>query len=142
MAFRQLLGSCVSENIKTFCVSMHQAVFDSVVYHLHEVAGAGRSAIKIALFGCAAEFFPARSAWNITHARSEGFEDGIKALHGFFWAAKHHAVSALQPPDAAAGADVDVMNAAVFQLLRPAHVIFIVRVATIDNDVACLETLG
>ena len=36
---------------------------------------------------------------------------GSSLLHDFLGAANHHAVAALQAPDAAAGADVDVVNA-------------------------------
>src|SRR5438309_306885 len=118
MSFRQLIGSCVAENIKAFGVSLHQAVFNSVVDHFHEVAGAGRAAVKVTLLGCAAKPLPSGRAWNLTYAGREGFEDGIKALHGFFRPAQHHAVSALKSPDAAAGSNVDIVNAALFQLLR------------------------
>src|SRR5579864_9245701 len=102
MTFRQLIRSCVAENIKAFGISLHQAVFNSVVHHFHEVPCSGGATIKIALFGGAAELLPARSTGNLTRARRKRFEDRIKTLYGFFRPAEHHAVSALQSPDAAA----------------------------------------
>ena len=44
---------------------------------------------------------------------SQCFENRIELLHGFFRAANHHAVAAIESPDAAAGADIHVVNAFV-----------------------------
>ena len=66
------------------------------------------------------------------------FEDGIKSLYGFVRSADHHAVAALQAPDAAAGSDIDVVNAFDFKFLGAANVIFEIRVAAVDNGVARL----
>src|SRR6516162_398394 len=110
--------------------------------HLDEVAGARRAAVKIALFGGAGDFFPARRAWDIADAGSEGFEDGIQMLDRVFGAADHHAIATLDAPDAAAGANVDVVDLAIFQLQRTANVIFVIGVAAVNDDVARFEALG
>ena len=57
-------------------------------------------------------------------------------------AADHQAVAALQAPDAAAGADIGVVNAARLQLLGAANVVDVIRVAAIDDDVALLHARG
>ena len=57
-------------------------------------------------------------------------------------AADHHAVAALEPPDAAAGADVDVVNPLGFQGGGAADVVVIIRVAAVDQDISPLEPAG
>src|SRR5437899_12670066 len=98
--------------------------------------------MNVALFGGAAELLPARRAWNVALARSQCFENGVKMFHRFPGAANHHAVAALQAPDAAAGPNVDIVNATVFQLLRSPNIIFVIRVAAVNDDVTRLKTLG
>ena len=73
---------------------------------------------------------------DIAASRSQGLENRIKLLDGFFRAAEHHAVTALQAPDAAAGADVHVVDAFIFKFLRAADVILEIGVAAINQDVA------
>ena len=53
--------------------------------------------------------------------------------------ADHQAVAALEPPHAAAGADVDVGDALGGQLLRAADVVLEVGVAAVDDGVALAE---
>ena len=60
-------------------------------------------------------------------------------LHGRRFAADHHAVTALEPPHAAARADVDVVNAFRRQLLGAANVVDVVRIAAVDQDVVLVE---
>ena len=104
-------GVGVFQNVEAFGVGGHQAVFDAVVNHLDEMACAGRAAMEIALFGGAAGFFAAGSAIDIAAAGRERFEDGIEMLDDVSFAANHLAVAALESPDAAAGADIHVVNA-------------------------------
>ena len=54
----------------------------------------------------------------------------------------HQAVAALEPEDAAAGADVDVVDPLLAQLLGATDVIAIVGVATVDDDVALVQQRG
>ena len=64
---------------------------------------------------------------------------GSRRLHDLRLAADHHAVAALQAPDAAAGADVDVVDALRREFLGAADVVDVVGVAAVDEDVARLE---
>ena len=57
-------------------------------------------------------------------------------------AADHQAEAALEPQDAAAGADVDVVDALLRERLPRADVVAVVGVAAVDHDVAGLEQLG
>src|SRR5207302_7610557 len=134
-------GSGVAEDIKTFSVGLHQAVLDSVVDHLHKMAGAGGSAIEITLLGRATKLLPAGRVRNIANAGSQRLENEIKMRDRLFGPANHHAVTAFQAPDTAAGADINVVNAALAQFLRAAHVIFVIGVAAVNDDVAGLEAL-
>ena len=67
---------------------------------------------------------------------------GSRLLDRLLGPADHHAIAALDPPDAAAGADVDVMDALGLDRGGPADVVLVVRVAAVDDDVARPEELG
>src|SRR5438128_7718006 len=84
----------VLQNGKAFGVGLHQSVFDAVVNHLDEVAGAHR---------------PDPTPTSIRRWR-EGLEYRPEPLDCGFVAADQHAVARGQPPHAAAGAAVDVSN--------------------------------
>src|SRR5258706_1489370 len=58
------------KDIEAFCVGRHQPIFDSVVYHFHEMSGAGRAAVQVTFFGSAGGFLTPRSTRRITSARS------------------------------------------------------------------------
>src|SRR6185312_1527583 len=139
LIFRELRLIRIAEDVETFGVGLHDAVFNSVMNHLHEVASAGRPTVNVAVFRSAGDLLTAGSAWNLAAARGESFENGIELVEGFFRAADHHAVAAFQAPDSAAGADVYVVNALVFKELRATNVVFEIRIAAIDENVACLK---
>ena len=67
---------------------------------------------------------------------------GSSCGDGFLGAADHHAVAAFEAPDAAAGADVHVVNAFVAEHLRAADVVFEIGIAAVDEDVAGFHLLG
>src|SRR4030095_15972291 len=69
-------------------------------------------------------------------------QDRVDDLDRFFVAADHQAVAPLQTKDAAAGTDVHIVQALLTQLLGPAYVVAIVRVAAVDDDVAFIEQAG
>ena len=54
-------------------------------------------------------------------------------------AADHLAVAALESPDAAAGADVHVVNAFRAEFLGAADVVVVIGIAAVDEDVAGFE---
>src|SRR5207245_194537 len=68
--------------------------------------------------------------------RSSSFGSAARA------AAAHQAVAVLQSPDAAAGAGVDVGQAARGQLLAAPDVVLPLRVTPVDDRVAALEHPG
>src|ERR1700722_15789361 len=72
------------ENIQSPGVRGHHAVFDAVVHHLDEVAGAGRAAVEIAFFGGRGGSFVA-SGGGVDGAASGGqsLEGGIEIFPGF-----------------------------------------------------------
>src|SRR3954470_292275 len=55
------------------------------------------------------------------------------------FAADHHAVAAFEAPDAAAGSDVDVVNALGEDFLGSADVVDVIGVAAVDEDVSRLK---
>ncbi len=66
-------------------------------------------------------------------------EDRIEVLDDLLLAADHHAVAALQAPDAAAGSDVHVVDSLCGKFLRPPDVVDVVGIAAVDEDVARLQ---
>ena len=60
-------------------------------------------------------------------------------LHRFGFAADHHAIAALEAPDATAGADIHIVNSFWDELLGAADVIDVIRIAAVNQDVATLE---
>ena len=120
LLFGKLFAGGVFEDVEAFGIGLHQSVLDAVVHHLDEVSGAGGAAVDIAFFGGAGQLVAARGAGNVAASGSQRFEDRIELLHHFVRAADHHAVAAVESPDAAAGADVDVVDS-FFAELRAAR---------------------
>ena len=60
----------------------------------------------------------------------------VEVLYDRLLAADHHAVAALQTPDATARADVDVVDSLGGEFLRAPDVVHVVGVAAVDEDVA------
>src|SRR5262245_20385492 len=114
-------GCGVAEDVEAFGVGLHQPVLDAVVHHLHEVAGAFRSAMETPEFGRAS----AGPAWRRRRGarpRGERPEDRLEPRDLFSGTADHEAVAAIDAPDATARADVHVVNLSTPQLARPSHV--------------------
>ena len=65
----------VGEDVQPLRVGGHDPVLDPVVDHLHEVAGAGRAAVEIALLGGGRVAGPAGGARGRGHARGDGPEE-------------------------------------------------------------------
>ena len=102
----------VVEDVQAFGVSGHGAVLDPIVDHLHEVAGAGRPAVQIAVFGGAAHLLPPRRARAVAIPGARAAKIGSRRRTAAVVAADHQAVSAFHPPDSAAGAHVEILNTA------------------------------
>jgi len=63
-------------------------------------------------------------------------------LHDFGLPADHLAIAALESPNAAARADVDVVKALRRKFLGAANVIDVVRISAVDHDIAYVELAG
>ena len=109
------------------------------MHHLDEVAGAVRPAVQIALLGRALDLFTSRRARDIAASWRQRGENRIEMLHHVGVAADHHAIAAFQPPDSAAGADVDITDALDGQFFGAADIVDVIGVAAVDDDVAALE---
>src|SRR5262249_41952845 len=68
-------------------------------------------------------------------------EDRIEPVDDGLVAADHHAIAALDAPDAAGGADIEIMDSALPELPAAADVVLPKGVAAIDDDVALLHQL-
>src|ERR1700722_1629825 len=101
-----LAGVRSPEDVQSLRIGGHDAVCDAVVDHFDKMAGAVRTAMEIAEFGCRGRALAARGSRNGARTRCKRLEDRIERLHRGVGPADHHAIAALKPPYAAAGADV------------------------------------
>src|SRR5215469_8662340 len=98
------------------------------------MAGAILTAMQITLFGRAAELLASWRARNVASARRQRCENRVETLNHFLLPADHHAITAFQSPDAAAGADVNVMNFFRRQFLGATDIIHVVGVASVNEN--------
>src|SRR5205807_7107475 len=98
--------------------------------------GAGRAGVDIALLDTRVASLAAGRARDVSDAGRQCLEDRIEPVHHRLVAADHHTVAAFDAPDAAAGADVEIMQAFCLQRRAAANVVLPERVAAIDDDVA------
>ena len=127
------------EDVQPLGVGLHEPVLDPVVHHLHEMAGATGAAMKPSLFGLSGVAGTARRALRGIHARGEVVEHRLEPLDRLVVAADHHAEAALEAPDAAGDADVEVVEALLRQLAGAAQIVDVVRVPPVDDRVALLQ---
>src|SRR5260221_9855858 len=99
------------QDVEPFGIGLHQPVFDTVMHHLDEMAGAVRAAMNIAALRRAAFPGAARRSLDRADAGRERGEDRVEPPDRLGLAADHHAIAALQPPDAAPRPDIDVVDA-------------------------------
>src|SRR6267378_425640 len=98
--------------------------------------------MEVTLFRSAGGFLAPRSTRRVAAARSQRFKNGIKMADSIIFAANHLAVAALQSPHAAAGADINIVNAFCRKLLGAANIIDVIGVATVDDDIAGFQLRG
>src|SRR5207249_10348308 len=80
--------------------------------------------------------FHSLSAWcfrNLARAWRKGGEDWVESLRGRLIAADHHAIAALQTPNPATRSRIQIMDSARLKHLAPTHVIFVKRIAAIND---------
>src|SRR5271170_2249003 len=109
-----------AQDSKPFGIGGHDAILDSVVNHLDEMATAAGPAMQIPVFGGSTELFSPRGARYVADSWGNCFEDGIEVLHCLFRSADHHAITALEAPHTAACSYVNVVNSLLGKLLRAA----------------------
>src|SRR5262249_10764488 len=123
----------VAQNTEAFRKSRHHAVLDPVVDHLHEMTAAIRAAVQVTELRRATSLLASGRALTLAGAGRQGPEDRIEMLDHVRLAPDHHAVPALQSPDAAAGSDIHVMDSFGAKLLGSPDVVYVIRVAAVDE---------
>src|SRR3984957_18228183 len=98
--------------------------------------------MKIALLDAGIASFPSVGARDVAEARRQRLEDRIETFDYWLIAADHHAITTLDAPDTAGGADINIVDAAFSESLAAADVVLPERVAAIDDDVAGFHQLG
>src|SRR5208337_2923492 len=127
-----------AQDTESFRVRGHDAVFDSVVHHLHKVASAVWPAVQITLFSGSITVLPSECARDVAHSRSQCREDWVETLDDLVLSANHHAVPALQAPHSAAGADIHIVDSRG-KFLRTPYIVNVVRITPVDEDVSRFE---
>ena len=95
--------------------------------------------MQISLFRCAACFFSSCRMGNIPNAGRDGSKDWFQMLDGGGRAANHQTVASFQPPNTAAGANVDILDSLRRKLLCTPDVIVSTGIAAVNQNVAGLE---
>src|SRR5690348_15877066 len=98
------------------------------------MAGAAWPAMNVTKLGARVAAVATKRARHVAEPRRQRLEDRIETLDDGFRAANHHAVAALEPPHAAAGADIDVVDAASFEGFSAPDVVLIKCIAAVDNN--------
>src|ERR1700733_13201259 len=98
--------------------------------------------MKITLLDAWITSLPPVGARDVADTWRQRLQDRVETFDHGLVAADHHAIAALDAPDAAGGADINIMNAAFPELLAAADVVLPERVAAIDDDVAGFHQLG
>ena len=114
----------------------HHAVFDPVVHHLDEVAGAVRAAVQPAQFGRHGIAFVDRRANDFARARCEVGEYRRHFHDRVCGSTDHQRIAPIEAEHATAGTDVDVVDALFLQRPGTFDVVVVPRVAAIDQRVA------
>ena len=79
---------------------------------------------------------------DVTHARGQRLEQWVQTFHFVGVTADHHAITTLQAPHAAGGADVDVFQAFLRQGLGTTDVVLIEGIAAVDDHVTGFQQLA
>ena len=130
------------QDVEAFGKGGHDPVLDAVVHHLDEMASPGPPAVQVALL--LRRELPG-TPWrtrNVTDTWGDGLQDRVDEGDRFLVTADHQAVAALQTEDAAAGTNIDVVQALLPKLGGAAYIVAIVGVAAVDDDVALVEQPG
>src|SRR3546814_14426038 len=105
------------------------------MHHLDEMPGAMRAAMQIALFGGAFVIGSARCARRRVDAWRQRQKDRIEMFDNLFLTADHQAIPACLANYPSARAHIEIVDSFVFQLLRAADVVVIIRIAAIVDGI-------
>src|SRR5437660_5478637 len=103
------------------------------------MAGTGRAAVKVAFLGGAGDFVASGGALHIAASGSERLENRVESLYGGRFAADHLAIAAFEAPDAAAGADIAIVDALGREFFRPANVVNVIGISAINDNVVLFK---
>src|SRR5262249_2405361 len=100
----------------------------------------GWTAVNVAILsGAAPNLLTPRRALDIAASRRQGFDDRGEMRDSLVGATNHHAMPALNPPDAPAGTHIHILDALPPQGFGTTDVVFEHGVAPIDDDVTGLQ---
>src|SRR5258708_11370551 len=103
------------------------------------MSGAGRAGVDVALRDARIAALASLCVWDVADPRCKAREDRIEPVDHGLVAADHHAIAALDAPDAAGGANIEIMDAVLLQRLAAADVVLPESVAAVDDDIARLH---
>jgi hypothetical protein len=129
----------VLQDVQAFRIGRHAAVLDAVVDHLDEMPGAGWPTMQVAVLGGAADLIAPGGARRRFDFGRQRCEHRVQVPDRPIRPADHLAKAALEPPDAAAGADVDVVDPFRLQAPGALDVVPVIGVAAVDDDVPGLQ---
>jgi hypothetical protein len=107
--------------LEAFRISLHHAVFDSIMYHFHVMPGAHPADVSPALLG-----------------RQRG-EDRRELFHRRLVTTDHQTVANGQAPNAAAGAGIDIVNLFLLEVPGPSNIVVESGIAAIDHRITRVE---
>src|SRR6187431_1985043 len=108
-------------DVEALGVGLHEAVLDSVVHHLHEVARAGGADVCVAVVG------------------RQRLEGGLEEADGAVFPADHQAVAVGEAPDPTGDSGVDVAEALLGREAAAPLGVPEVRIPAVDDDVSLIE---
>src|SRR5262245_20047152 len=95
--------------------------------------------MKVTVLRGASSVFAIRSFREAAFTRGQRTKNRIQVLNRRIRSSDHQAEPALQSPDSAACANVQVMNAAALQIAGSSNIVNVIRVSPIDEDIVRLE---
>src|SRR5215831_14470896 len=125
----------VLDDVQPLRVRGHDPVLDAVVDHLHEMPGAVRAAVVVAVLGRLGLIRPPGRTRRRVDSRCDRGEDRTEAIDDLLLAADHQAEATFESPDASARADVDVVNPLRLQGRCVPKIVAVVGVAAVDDRV-------
>ena len=73
---------------------------------------------------------------NVANPWRQRGEDRVEVIYGVPRSADHHAITAIDAPDAAGGAAIDVTDALLGEHLGPPDIVLVEGVSAVDDHVA------